>query len=96
MTGTELERAVIEKHSIPWFDHNLERDTILLRSDGKTKGLKETFTIIKLFYNKDTEMLKAIMKVFKQGEKDEKTTLLIPHSQIKSMEANDPRTKLRQ
>ncbi len=85
MTGIELDKAVIDKHAIPWFDHNLDRDTIVLRSDGRTKGLRETFTVIKLFYIKEREMLKAIMEVFEEGGEDKRTTWLIPRSQVKSM-----------
>ena len=80
-----MEKAVIDKHAIPWFNHNLDRDTIVLRSDGRTKGLRETFTVIKLFYIKERKMLKAIMEVFEKGGQDKRTTWLIPRSQIKSM-----------
>ena len=85
MAGIELDKAVIDKHAIPWFDHNLDRDTIVLRSDGRTIGLRETFTVIKLFYIKERKMLKAIMEVFEKGGQDKRTTWLIPRSQIKSM-----------
>jgi hypothetical protein len=85
MECEEMEKAVIDKHAIPWFDHNLDRDTIVLRSDGRTKGLRETFTVIKLFYIKERKMLKAIMEVFEEGGQDKRTTWLIPKSQIKSM-----------
>ena len=85
MPRIELDKAVVDKHAIPWFDHNLDRETIVLRSDGRTKGLRETFTVIKLFYIKEREMLKAIMEVFEEGGEDKRTTWLIPRSQVKSM-----------
>lgn len=85
MPGIELEKAKIDKHAIPWFDHNLDRDSIILRSDGRTEGLRETFTVIKLFYLQEKEMLKAILEVFKDGEENERETWLIPKSQILSM-----------
>jgi len=85
MASIELDKAVIDKHAIPWFDHNLDRETIVLRSDGRTKGLRETFTVIKLSYIKEREMLKAIMEVFEEERQGKTTTWLIPRSQIKSM-----------
>lgn len=85
MSRIELDKAVVDKHAIPWFDHNLDRDNILLRSDGRTEGLRETFTVIKLFYNQEREMLRALMEVLKEDKENEKTTWMIPRSQVKSM-----------
>jgi hypothetical protein len=85
MPGIELEKAKIDKHAMPWFDHNLDRDNIILRSDGRTEGLRETFTVIKLFYLKEREMLKALMEVLKEDKENERKTWLIPRSQILSM-----------
>lgn len=85
MSGIELEKAKIDKHAIPWFDHNLERDNIVLMSNGRTEGLRETFTVIKLFYLQEREMLKAIMEVLKEDEENERKTWLIPRSQVLSM-----------
>jgi len=85
MEVIELDKAKIDKNAIPWFDHNLDRDNILLRSDGRTKGLRETFTVIKLYYLEEGEMLKAVMEVFKKDKEDERTTWLIPKSQVLSM-----------
>lgn len=85
MDRIELDKAKIDKNAIPWFDHNLNRDNILLRSDGRTEGLRETFTVIKLYYLEEREMLKAVMEVFKKNKDDEKTTWLIPKSQVLSM-----------
>lgn len=96
MGEIELEQAVIEKHAIPWFDHNQDRETVTLRNDGRTEGLRETFTVIKLKYITEGDMLKAIMQVFKQEEKDEKTTWLIPRNQVKSMKTRDPESQLTQ
>lgn len=89
MSRIELDKAVVDKHAIPWFDHNLDRDNILLRSDGRTEGLRETFTVIKLFYNQEREMLRALMEVLKEKKENEKTTWLIPRSQVKSMTKKD-------
>jgi hypothetical protein len=88
MPGIELEKAKIDKHAIPWFDHNLDRDNIVLMSNGRTKGLRETFTVIKLFYLQEREMLKAVMEVLKEEEENERKTWLIPKSQVLSMTAD--------
>lgn len=85
MNEIELEKAKIDKHAIPWFDHNLDRDSIVLNSNGRTKGLRETFTVIKLFYIEERQMLKAVMEVLKEDKEDERKTWLIPRSQILSM-----------
>lgn len=85
MPGVELDKAVIDKHAIPWYDHNLDRDKIVLKSDGRTEGLRETFSVIELYYLQEKEMLKAVMEVFKEEEEDERKTWLIPLSQIKAM-----------
>lgn len=85
MPRIELDKAVVDKHALPWFDHNQDCDDILLRSDGSTEGLRETFTVIKLFYNQEREMMKCVTEVLMEDKEDEKKTWLIPKSQIKSM-----------
>ncbi len=81
----ELDKAVIEKHSIPWYDHNRDRGDIVLESSGKVEGLRETFSVIKLAYNRETEMLRAVLDVLEEDGDSERTVWLIPRSQVKFM-----------
>lgn len=85
MTGIEVDKAVIDKHSIPWYDHNKDEGKIVLESSGRAKGLRETFSVIKLIYNKEGQMLKATLEILEKNGESEETMWLIPKEQVKFM-----------
>lgn len=85
MENIELDKAVIDKHSIPWYDHNKDHGKIVLESSGHTEGLRETFSVIGLAYNKEGEMLRAILEILEKDGSSEETMWLIPKEQVKFM-----------
>lgn len=85
MGNIELDKAVIDKHSIPWYDHNKDEGKIVLESSGRTEGLRETFSVIGLVYNEEGEMLRATLEILEKGGESEETMWLIPKEQVKFM-----------
>lgn len=85
MGNIELDKAVIDKHSIPWYDHNRDEGEIILESSGRTQGLRETFSVIGLVYNEEGKMLRATLEILEENGSSEETMWLIPKKQVKFM-----------